>query len=182
VFSFYKSNTCNMKKLLLTAILAITALVGYSQTMMTKDVIDVAMASPDHTQLVGAIKGSELVATLKGRGPFTIFAPTNAAFDKLPKGAYDRLLSKDYYDSNIKILTYHILSKAMTAADIMAAIQAGGGKAEFTTFSADKLIATMDGDKVKLTDEKGKSAWITATDIQGSNGVIHTIDGVLMPQ
>lgn len=171
-----------MKKLFLTAIVALTAATGYAQTAAKKDVVELAMESPNHTQFVNALKTAELVNTFKGRGPFTIFAPTNDAIAKVPKAAQDKLMSADSKTANMKLLTYHVISKNLSSADIMAAIQAGGGKAEFTTFSADKLTAEIVDGKVKLIDEKGKSAWVIATDMNASNGTIHSIDSVLMPQ
>jgi uncharacterized surface protein with fasciclin (FAS1) repeats len=147
-----------------------------------KDVVDIAIGSADHSTLVAAIKAADLVTTLKGAGPFTVFAPTNAAFNKLPAGTVEGLLKPESKATLSKILTYHVVSGNLDAAAVIAAIKKGKGKVELTTVSTGKLTATMDNGKVKLTDESGNAAYVTATDLKGSNGVIHVIDGVLLPK
>jgi uncharacterized surface protein with fasciclin (FAS1) repeats len=148
----------------------------------TKDVVDIAIGSKDHTTLVAAVKAADLVATLKGKGPFTVFAPTNAAFEKLPEGTVASLLKPENKAQLTKILTYHVVSGNLNAAAVIAAIKKGKGKAVLTTISGGKLIGTLEGNKVKLTDESGNSVYVIATDLKGSNGVVHVIDGVVLPK
>ena len=147
-----------------------------------KDIVDIASGSKDHTTLVAAVKAADLVATLKGKGPFTVFAPTNAAFAKLPAGTVENLLKPENKATLVSILTYHVVSGNLDAAEVMAAIKAGKGTAVLTTVQGGKLTGSLDKGKVKLTDEKGNSVFVTATDLKGSNGVIHVIDGVVMPK
>lgn len=168
-----------MKKVFLGLFLAIAPLVSFSQA---KDVVDIAIGSADHTTLVAAVKAADLVGTLKGKGPFTVFAPTNAAFGKLPAGTVETLLKAENKATLAKILTYHVVSGDLDAAAVMAAVKAGKGKAVVTTVSGGKLTVTLDKGKVKLTDEKGGSAYVVAADLKGSNGVVHVIDGVIMPK
>ncbi|MBK6963225.1 MAG: fasciclin domain-containing protein [Bacteroidales bacterium] len=168
-----------MKKLFAIMIATTISVSAFSQK---KDVVDIAIGSADHTTLVAAVKAAGLVATLKGAGPFTVFAPTNAAFDKLPAGTVESLLKPENKAQLAKILTYHVVSGNLDAAAVVAAIKSGNGKAVLTTVSGGKLTASMDNGKVKLTDETGKSAFVTATDLKGSNGVIHVIDGVVLPK
>jgi uncharacterized surface protein with fasciclin (FAS1) repeats len=148
----------------------------------TKDVVDIAIGSKDHTTLVAAVKAADLVATLKGKGPFTVFAPTNAAFEKLAEGTVASLLKPENKAQLTKILTYHVVSGNLNAAAVIAAIKKGKGKAVLTTISGGKLIGTLEGNKVKLTDESGNSVYVIATDLKGSNGVVHVIDGVVLPK
>jgi uncharacterized surface protein with fasciclin (FAS1) repeats len=143
--------------------------------------VDIAIGSKDHTTLVAAVKATGLVEILKGKGPFTVFAPTNAAFDKLPKGTVEGLLKPESKAALSGILTYHVVSGNVDAAAVVAAIKAGKGKAVLTTVNGATLTASMEGDKVILKDTKGGTAVVTATDLKGSNGVIHVIDTVLMP-
>lgn len=168
-----------MKKLFLGFLVAFAPLVSFGQS---KDVVDIAIGSADHTTLVAAVKAADLVGTLKGKGPFTVFAPSNAAFDKLPAGTVETLLKAENKATLSKILTYHVVSGNLDAAAVMAAVKAGKGKAVVTTVSGGKLTVTLDKGKVKLTDEKGGSAYVTAADLKGSNGVVHVIDGVVMPK
>ncbi len=147
-----------------------------------KDIVDIASGSKDHTTLVAAVKAADLVATLKGKGPYTVFAPTNAAFAKLPAGTVENLLKPENKATLVSILTYHVVSGNLDAAAVMAAIKAGKGTAVLTTVQGGKLTGSLDKGKVKLTDEKGNSVFVTATDLKGSNGVIHVIDGVVMPK
>jgi len=168
-----------MKNLFVIMIALVISMSAFSQK---KDVVDIAVGSADHTTLVAAIKAADLVTTLKSAGPFTVFAPTNAAFDKLPAGTVESLLKPENKAQLAKILTYHVVSGNLDAAAVIAAIKNGKGKVELTTVSTGKLTASMDNGKVKLTDESGNSAYVTATDLKGSNGVIHVIDGVLLPK
>lgn len=167
-----------MKKLLFIVSLFVSSLAFAQKTT----IVDVAVGSTDHTTLVAALKAADLVATLSGDGPFTVFAPVNAAFEKLPKGTVESLLEPANKAQLTKILTYHVVAGKIDAKAVMAAIKKGKGKAELSTVSGGKLTATIDGGKVKLTDENGGTAFVTATDLAGSNGVIHVIDSVVMPK
>jgi uncharacterized surface protein with fasciclin (FAS1) repeats len=164
------------------AFLVLFTLVSSFAFSQTKDVVDIAIGSKDHTTLVAAVKAADLVTTLKGKGPFTVFAPTNAAFDKLPAGTVESLLKPENKAKLAKILTYHVVSGNIDAAAVVAAIKKGNGKAELKTVSGGTLSASLDGEKVKLTDESGKSAYVIAADLKGSNGVVHVIDGVVLPK
>lgn len=168
-----------MKNLFVIMIALATSVSAFSQK---KNVVDIAVGSADHTTLVAALKAADLVTTLQGAGPFTVFAPTNAAFNKLPAGTVESLLKPENKAQLAKILTYHVVSGNLDAAAVVAAIKKGNGKAELTTVSGGKLTASMDNGKVKLTDESGKSAFVTTADLKGSNGVIHVIDGVVLPK
>ena len=168
-----------MKNLFVMMIALVISVSAFSQK---NDVVDIAISSADHTTLVAAVKAADLVATLKGAGPFTVFAPTNAAFAKLPAGTVESLLKPENKAQLAKILTYHVVSGNLDAAAVVAAIKEGKGKVVLTTVSGGKLTASMDSGKVKLTDESGNSAFVTATDLKGSNGVIHVIDGVVLPK
>lgn len=145
------------------------------------DVVDVAISSKDHTTLVAAVKAADLVNTLKGEGPFTIFAPTNSAFDALPEGTVAGLLKPENKGTLSKILTYHVVAGNFKAADVIAAIKKGRGKFAVKTVSGGTLIASIKDGNVILTDENGNNATVTATDLKASNGVIHVIDAVVMP-
>jgi uncharacterized surface protein with fasciclin (FAS1) repeats len=168
-----------MKNLSAFFLLLVSSITAFSQA---KDVVDIAIGSKDHTTLVTAVKAADLVPTLKSAGPFTVFAPTNAAFNKLPEGTVANLLKPGNKAQLAKILTYHVVSGNLDAAAVMAAIKGGNGKAVLTTVSGGKLTATVDMGKVKLTDESGKSAYVTTADLKGTNGVVHVIDGVLLPK
>jgi uncharacterized surface protein with fasciclin (FAS1) repeats len=144
-------------------------------------VVDGAVGSPAHTTLVAAVKAAGLVETLSGTGPFTVFAPTNDAFAKLPAGTVETLLKPENKATLTSILTYHVVAGKLTAADVVAAIKAGGGKAELTTVQGGKLVGTMMGNTVMLTDAKGGMSHVTVADLEQSNGVIHVIDTVVMP-
>jgi len=157
-------------------------LISASTFAQTKDVVDIAIGSKDHTTLVAAVKAADLVATLKGKGPFTVFAPTNAAFDKLPAGTVESLLKAENKAKLAKILTYHVVSGNLDAAAVIAAVKKGKGKTEVTTVSGGKLTVTLDNGKVKLTDESGNSAIVVAADLKANNGVVHVIDGVVLPK
>ncbi len=160
---------------------ATNPMVGGAEMMADKDIIDNAMNSKDHTTLVAAVKAAGLVDTLKGAGPFTVFAPVNAAFDALPAGTVDGLLKPEMKTDLTKVLTYHVVAGKLDAAALKAQIEAGGGKAMLKTVQGENLTATMMDGSVMLTDAKGNSAMVTTADVMQSNGVIHVIDKVLMP-
>jgi len=147
-----------------------------------KDVVDIAISSPDHTTLVAAVKAADLVGTLKSEGPFTVFAPTNAAFAKLPNGTVDNLLKPKNKGALTNVLTYHVIAGNFMAKDVVGAIQSNGGTATFTTVSGGKLKASLAGSSVILEDENGGKAAVTAVDLGGSNGVVHVIDSVVLPK
>jgi uncharacterized surface protein with fasciclin (FAS1) repeats len=167
-----------MMKMILTTGFVLASAFGFSQD---KDIVDIAIGSEDHTTLVAAVKAADLVGTLQGKGPFTVFAPTNAAFDKLPKGTVEGLLKPESKEALSGILTYHVVAGNLDASAVVAAIKSGKGKAVLTTVNGAKLTASMKGDKVILTDSKGGTSTVTATDLKGSNGVVHVIDTVVMP-
>ncbi len=156
-------------------------MVGGAAMYKTKNIVENAMNSKDHTTLVAAVKAAGLVETLQGKGPFTVFAPTNAAFDMLPAGTVETLVKPENKAMLTKILTYHVVAGNMDAKKIMKAIKKGGGKAMLTTVSGGMLTATMSGKNVMLTDEKGNMATVTIANVKQSNGVIHVVDKVLMP-
>jgi uncharacterized surface protein with fasciclin (FAS1) repeats len=165
--------------LLAAATLAAAAAPAVAQTPAT--VVDVAVGSPNHTTLVAAVQAAGLVDTLKGAGPFTVFAPTNAAFGKLPAGAVDNLLKPESKGALTGVLTYHVVPGRLMAADVARAIQTGGGSATVTTVQGGRLTARVEGGSVVLTDAKGGKARVTATDLAARNGVVHVIDTVVMP-
>jgi len=156
-------------------------MVGGAAMYPTKTIVENAVNSPIHTTLVAAVKAAGLVDTLNSAGPFTVFAPTNDAFAKLPVGTVDTLLKPENKATLTKILTYHVVAGKLSAKDIAAGIKAGGGKYEMTTVAGGKLTATMSGKELMLTDEKGGMATVTTANVFQSNGVIHVIDTVLMP-
>ena len=160
-----------------------TVMVGGAAMYPSKNIIENAVNSKDHTTLVAAVKAAGLVETLSGTGPFTLFAPTNAAFDKLPAGTVETLLKPENKDQLSKILTYHVVAGKYTAKDIMKAIKDGKGKAALKTVSGGTITAMMDGAKgISVTDESGKVAKVTIADVNQSNGVIHVINGVALPK
>ncbi len=145
------------------------------------DIVDVAVSSEAHSTLVAAVKAADLVATLKSAGPFTVFAPTNDAFAKLPAGTVETLLMPENKAKLAGILTYHVVAGSLDAKAVMAAIKKGKGKAVLTTVAGGKLTAAIEGGKVVITDEQGGKATVTATDLKASNGIVHVIDSVLLP-
>jgi uncharacterized surface protein with fasciclin (FAS1) repeats len=149
---------------------------------MSKTIVDVAMMSPDHTTLVAALKAAGWVAPLKAKGPFTVFAPTNAAFNELPAGTVDTLLKPENKPMLSSVLTYHVVAGNWSAKDVLKLIKKGNGKAMIKTVNGGMLTATTDGKTVMITDEKGMTATVTAADLKGSNGTIHVVDKVLMPR
>jgi uncharacterized surface protein with fasciclin (FAS1) repeats len=156
-------------------------MVGGAAMYPTKNIVENAVNSKDHTTLVAAVKAAGLVDTLQSPGPFTVFAPTNEAFEKLPAGTVDTLLKPENLAQLKKILTYHVVAGRLSAKDIAKQIKAGGGKATLTTVEGGTLTAMMQGGKLVLTDEKGGTATVTIANVFQSNGVIHVIDTVLMP-
>jgi uncharacterized surface protein with fasciclin (FAS1) repeats len=159
-----------------------TVMVGGEAMYPKKDIVDNAVNSKDHTTLVAAVKAAGLVETLKTAGPFTVFAPTNEAFNKLPMGTVETLVKPENKATLTKILTYHVVAGRLDAAELMKMIKAGKGKATLKTVSGGSLYVMMNGDKnIILKDEKGGVANISIYDVYQSNGVIHVIDQVVMP-
>ena len=176
--------------LLLTAVTLIGAsalagsknpVVGGQPMYPTKDIIDNAVNSADHTTLVAAVKAAGLVETLKGPGPFTVFAPTNEAFAKLPAGTVETLLKPENKEVLTKVLTYHVVAGRFSAVDLRKMIQAGNGHAELKTVSGGTLWVMMQGKNIVLKDEKGDISTVTIPNVFQSNGVIHVVDTVVMP-
>jgi len=156
-------------------------MVGGHEMFPTKNIVQNAMNSDDHTTLVAAVKAAGLVDTLQGPGPFTVFAPTNKAFAKLPAGTVDGLLMTENKATLTKILTYHVVAGRLGSKEIARAIKDGHGKAELNTVSGGKLWISMRGKDIVLTDEKGSTAKVTISNVYQSNRVIHVIDTVLLP-
>ena len=169
-----------MKLFVTAGLVALT--VAFASAQMTKTVVGIAVDSKDHTTLVAAVKAAGRVETLSGAGPFTVFAPTNAAFAALPAGTVDGLLKPEAKATLTKILTYHVIAGKLDAAAVVKAITDGNGKAVVKTVSGGSLTATLEGKNVILTDEKGGKATVVATDLMGSNGVVHVINAVVMPK
>ena len=156
-------------------------IVGGKEMFPSKNIIQNAVNSADHTTLVAAVKAAGLVETLQGPGPFTVFAPTNAAFAKLPTGTVDSLLKPDMKPTLTKVLTYHVVAGKWSAEDLMKKIKDGNGTAELTTVAGGKLWAMVKDGKVVLKDEKGGMSTVTQANVFQSNGVIHVVDTVVMP-
>ncbi|HEX8294268.1 MAG TPA: fasciclin domain-containing protein [Pyrinomonadaceae bacterium] len=157
--------------------------VGGAPMYRTKNIVENAVNSPDHTTLVAAVKAAGLVQTLQGKGPFTVFAPTNAAFEKLPAGTVETLVRPENKATLTNILTYHVVAGKYDAKKLMQLIKKGGGQASLRTVSGGTLVARMNGmNGISLTDEKGGTANVTTADVYQSNGVIHVIDTVAMPR
>ena len=180
----------NILLTMLTAVIALSAvaawagddpMVGGAAMYPTKNIVQNAMNSQDHTTLVAAVKAAGLVDTLEGPGPFTVFAPTNEAFAKLPAGTVDNLLKPENKAMLVKILTYHVVPGRITASDLMKQIKAGGGKATLKTVNGEDLTAMMNGKHIVLTDAKGDTSTVTIANVFQSNGVIHVVDTVLLP-
>jgi uncharacterized surface protein with fasciclin (FAS1) repeats len=165
------------------ALAASPAANGKTMQAQKQDIVAAAMAAPTLSTLVAAVKAADLVGTLQGAGPFTVFAPTNDAFGKLPAGTVDGLLKPEAKATLAGVLTYHVVAGNVDAASLAKQIQAGGGKAMLTTVQGGMLTATLDANGgVVLTDAKGGTAKVVAADMRQSNGVVHVIDSVLMPQ
>jgi len=159
-----------------------TVEVGGAPMYPSKNIIENAVNSKDHTTLVAAVQAAGLVETLEGAGPFTVFAPTNAAFEKLPPGTVEMLLKPENKDALVGVLTYHVVAADAMSAAIGKMIADDGGEHPVKTVSGGTLIAKMNGDKITLTDENGNVATVTIADVKQSNGVIHVIDTVLLPK
>ncbi|WKL49215.1 fasciclin domain-containing protein [Flavobacterium pectinovorum] len=159
-----------------------TVMVGGAAMYPNKNIVENAINSKDHTTLVAAVKAAGLVETLQSKGPFTVFAPTNAAFDKLPAGTVETLLKPENIKTLQTVLTYHVVAGKMNASDIAKAIKAGKGKATLKTVSGGTLTAWMDGKDLYISDESGSKAKVTIADVNQSNGVIHVVDTVLLPK
>lgn len=170
-----------MKFKLFVAVIA-TVLTTSFAAQAQKTIVDIAVGSKEHTTLVAGVTAADLVPTLQSAGPFTVFAPTNAAFAKLPAGTLETLLKPENKATLAKILTYHVIAGTFDAAAVVKAIQANGGSLSLTTVSGNKLVASIKQGKVTLTDEKGNSATVVAADLTASNGVIHVIDSVVLPK
>jgi len=178
-----------MKKVLLallTAVLAGTALPAADMTASgamasNKDIVDRAVATPDLSTLVAAVKAGGLVETLKGSGPFTVFAPTNEAFGKLPAGTLDTLLKAENRPLLDKILTYHVVPGSVSSGELVRQIKAGNGSATLKTVQGETLKATLRGKAVVIEDQKGGLSTVAIADVQASNGVVHVVDAVLLP-
>ena len=159
-----------------------TVMVGGAAMYPSKNIVENAVNSKDHTTLVAAVKAAGLVETLQSAGPFTVFAPTNKAFDKLPKGTVETLLKPENKKMLQTVLTYHVIAGKLSAADIIAKIKAGGGTATVTTVAGAPLTLTLKGKKVRITDTSGGKSFVTIADVNQSNGVIHVVNGVLVPK
>lgn len=172
-----------MKSITVLSIVLFTTLVSFNSfAQASKTVVENAIGSKDHTTLVAAVTAAGLVETLSGKGPFTVFAPTNEAFAKLPKGTVESLLKPENKATLQAILTYHVVAGNLDSKAVVAAIKAGKGSATLTTVQGGKLVGSIDGKNVILTDEKGNKSTITAVDILSSNGVIHIVDSVVLPK
>jgi uncharacterized surface protein with fasciclin (FAS1) repeats len=158
-----------------------TVMVGGAAMYPSRNIVENAVNSADHTTLVAAVTAAGLVETLSGPGPFTVFAPTNAAFAKLPAGTVESLVRPENKATLTKILTYHVVPGRVSAADLIGQIRAGGGQARLTTVEGGVLTARLQGDAVVLTDEMGGRATVTQADVFQSNGVIHVTDSVSLP-
>lgn len=158
-----------------------TVMVGGAPMYANRNIVQNAVNSRDHTTLVAAVKAAGLVDTLSGAGPFTVFAPTNAAFARLPAGTVDTLLQPANRSMLQSVLTYHVVPGRMTAADLMAAIRAGGGQARLTTVQGGTLTAKMMGNRIMLMDARGGMSHVTQANVMQSNGVIHVTDAVSLP-
>ena len=165
----------------LASLSAANPMVGGAAMYSTKTIVDNAVNSKDHTTLVAAVKAAGLVETLSSPGPFTVFAPTNAAFAKLPAGTVETLVKPENKGTLTTILTYHVVAGRITSADIAKKLKAGKGKARLTTVQGGTLTAQMVGKKLVLTDAKGGKSTVTIANVMQSNGVIHVVDTVLMP-
>jgi len=175
-------HTFIMKTLIKTTVLACILFLGTNVNAQEKNIVETAAGSEDFTTLVAAVKAANLVGTLSSEGPFTVFAPTNAAFAKLPAGTVETLLKKENKKMLQSVLTYHVVAGDVKASDVIAMIKKGNGIAKITTVSGGTLIAKLKDGSVYLEDEKGNWSKIVATDLNQSNGVIHVIDSVVLPK
>jgi uncharacterized surface protein with fasciclin (FAS1) repeats len=159
-----------------------TVMVGGAAMYPSKNIVENAVNSKDHTTLVAAVKAAGLVETLEGPGPFTVFAPTNSAFDKLPAGTVETLLKPENKEKLTSVLTYHVVPGKIGSKELMSMVKAGNGKATLKTVQGENLYVTMKGKKVMITDENGGVSTVTIADVNQSNGVIHVVDTVLLPK
>jgi len=159
-----------------------TKMVGGATMYPTKNIVENAMNSKDHTTLVAAVKAAGLVSTLESKGPFTVFAPTNEAFDALPAGTVETLLKPENKAKLTSILTYHVVAGKLSSKDLMKMVKEQMGKATLKTVEGENLYVTMKGHHLMITDENGGTAEITIADVNQSNGVIHVINKVLLPK
>jgi uncharacterized surface protein with fasciclin (FAS1) repeats len=155
--------------------------VGGAAMLSSKTIVQNASMAPNLTTLVAAVKAAGLVDTLSGPGPFTVFAPTNDAFNLLAPGTVDKLLMPENKPSLVKVLTYHVVPGTITSADLMARIKAGGGTTTLTTVEGEPITATMEGNVIKLTSATGNVSFIQTADVRQSNGMVHVVNGVLIP-
>ena len=165
-----------------TAQMEKTVMVGGAAMYPSKNIVENAVNSKDHTTLVAAVKAAGLVETLQSAGPFTVFAPTNKAFSKLPKGTVETLLKPENKKMLQTVLTYHVVAGKLSAKDLVAKIKAGGGKATLTTVAGAPLTLSLKGKKVQIMDTSGGKSYVTIADVNQSNGVIHVVDAVLVPK
>ncbi len=159
-----------------------TVMVGGAAMYPSKNIVENAVNSKDHTTLVAAVKAAGLVETLQSAGPFTVFAPTNKAFNKLPKGTVETLLKAENKKMLQTVLTYHVVAGKLSAADLVAKIKAGGGKATLKTVAGPNLTLSLKGKKIKIMDTSGGKSYVTIADVNQSNGVIHVVNAVLVPK
>lgn len=165
-----------------TAQMEKTVMVGGAAMYPSKNIVENAVNSKDHTTLVAAVKAAGLVETLQSAGPFTVFAPTNKAFNKLPKGTVETLLKAENKKMLQTVLTYHVVAGKLSAADLVAKIKAGGGKATLKTVAGPNLTLSLKGKKIQITDTSGGKSYVTIADVNQSNGVIHVVNAVLVPK
>lgn len=156
-------------------------MVGGAPMYQSKNIVENAVNSKDHTTLVAAVKAADLVATLESPGPFTVFAPTDAAFAKLPAGTVESLVKPENKATLSSILTYHVVPGALDAKTLLTDIAAGGGKAMLTTVNGERLTLQQMGGGIGITDAKGDTSMVTIADVRQSNGIIHVVDTVLLP-
>jgi len=159
-----------------------TVEVGGAPMYPSKNIIENAINSKDHTTLVAALKAAALVETLQGEGPFTVFAPVNKAFEKLPKGTIETLLRPENKAALTAVLTYHVIPRKISAADFVAAVKKGGGEAAYKTVEGEELTVRQDGRRLAIIDAKGRKSFMTIADVSQKNGVIHVVDTVLLPK
>ena len=167
---------------LFPAFAEMTVEVGGAPMYPSKNIIENAVNSKDHTTLLAAIKEADLVETLQGDGPFTVFAPVNKAFEKLPKGTVETLLKPENKATLTAVLTYHVIPGKISAADFVAAVKKGGGEATYKTVEGQELTVRHDGRRLEIIDAKGDKSFVTIADVTQKNGVIHVVDAVLMPK
>jgi uncharacterized surface protein with fasciclin (FAS1) repeats len=164
------------------AIAEMTVEVGGAPMYPSKNIIENVVNSKDHTTLVAAVKAAGLVETLQSEGPFTVFAPVNNAFAKLPKGAVENLFLPENKAALTAVLTYHVLPGKISAADFVAAVKKGGGEAIYKTVDGEELTVRQNGRRLEIIDAKGGKSFVTIADVNQKNGVIHVVDSVLLPK